>query len=45
MLVYIDPGVGSVFIQAIIAGVLGFFYAIKRYGSAIKSLFNRKEKE
>lgn len=44
VLLYIDPGVGSAIIQAIIAGTLGFFYAIKMYGHKIKSFFVRRKK-
>ncbi|MEI9919606.1 MAG: hypothetical protein WDO14_12510 [Bacteroidota bacterium] len=45
ILLYIDPGIGSVIIQAIIAGVLGFFYTLKVYGNKIKSIFTRKKNE
>jgi len=45
ILLYIDPGIGSALIQALIAGTIGFFYAIKMYGGKIKSFFNRKKKE
>ena len=45
MLLYVDPGVGSFLIQAIIAGVVGFFYAIKLYGSKIKSFLSRKKEK
>jgi hypothetical protein len=43
ILSYIDPGVGSALIQAIIAGTIGFFYAIKVYGSKIRNFFKRKK--
>lgn len=39
---YIDPGVGSALIQAIIASVIGFFYGIKVYGKNIRAFFKRK---
>jgi len=42
---YIDPGIGSALIQAIIAGAIGFVYAIKMYGSRIKSFFTKKKKD
>ena len=45
LLLYIDPGVGSAVIQAIIAGVVGFFYAFKVYGARIKNFFTRKKQK
>jgi hypothetical protein len=44
VLLYIDPGVGSTVIQAIIAGTFGFFYVIKMYGHKIKSFFTGRKK-
>jgi hypothetical protein len=38
---YIDPIGGSLFIQAIIAGVLGALATVKGSGSAIKRTFRR----
>jgi hypothetical protein len=43
MLVYIDPGIGSVVVQAVIAGIVGFFYTMKLYGRRIKDFFTRKK--
>jgi hypothetical protein len=43
ILLYIDPGIGSAIIQAIIAGTIGFFYAMKLYGNKVKSFFKRKK--
>jgi hypothetical protein len=43
VLTYIDPGIGSALIQAIIAGTIGFFYAIKLYGARVKKIFKRKK--
>jgi hypothetical protein len=45
ILLYIDPGIGSAVIQALIAGVLGFFYAFRVYGHKIKSFFKRKKEK
>lgn len=45
MLGYIDPGVGSAIIQAIVASTIGFIYAMKLYGSRIKSFFRRKKEK
>ena len=42
MLLYLDPGIGSALIQAIIAGTIGFIYAISLYGSKMRSFFTRK---
>lgn len=36
---YIDPGTGSFVIQALIAGVAGFLYALKLYWANIKTFF------
>jgi len=43
VLCYLDPGVGSAIIQAIIAGTVGFLYAIKLYGKRIRNFFKRKK--
>lgn len=46
LLAYIDPGIGSAVVQAIIAGVIGFAYAIRMYGSKIRRfLFGEKKDE
>jgi hypothetical protein len=43
---YIDPGAGSLFIQALIGGVLAGLYAIKLYWTKLKlgltKLFSKK---
>jgi hypothetical protein len=36
---YLDPGTGSLIIQALIAGIVGVLYVIKIYWQKIKSLF------
>lgn len=36
---YLDPGAGSIVIQAIVAGVLGVATVVKLYWSKIKGLF------
>ena len=36
MLLYIDPGAGSIIIQTIIAGILGFIFLLKNYWLKIK---------
>ncbi len=43
ILLYLDPGVGSAIIQAIIAGTIGFLYTLKLYGHKLKSFFKRKK--
>ncbi|MFZ1807738.1 MAG: hypothetical protein WAU36_10970 [Cyclobacteriaceae bacterium] len=43
MLLYIDPGIGSVIIQAVIAGTVGALYAFKAYGKRIKNFFKKKK--
>jgi hypothetical protein len=45
ILLYLDPGIGSALIQALIAGALGIAYGIRMYGSKIKSFFTRKSKK
>ena len=45
ILLYIEPGIGSVIAQAIIAGIVGFFYTLKVYGNKIKSIFTRKRND
>lgn len=43
---YLDPGSISLFIQGLIAGLIGFIYGIKAWGNKIKKflvdLFKRK---
>jgi len=38
---YIDPGVGSVLIQCLIAGVVGAAFAVKLFWRNIKAFFSR----
>lgn len=50
ILAYIDPGSGSFLMQMLIAGLLGFVYAIKLYWFKIKEFFfkifgSHKEKD
>lgn len=46
---YIDPGTGSYFLQLLIAGLLGAFFAIKIFWKNIKAslsnLFSKGEKK
>ena len=44
-MLYIDPGIGSALIQAIIAGTVGIFYGIRMFVNEIKSFFTRKMKD
>jgi hypothetical protein len=37
---YIDPGTGSLIVQAIIAGIAGGLFAIKTFWRQIKSFFS-----
>jgi hypothetical protein len=39
---YIDPGTGSVILQALVAGVLGSMFVIKTYWAKITSFFRKK---
>lgn len=43
MVLYIDPGTGSIILQGIIAGVLGVLFFIKGYWVKIKRMFSKKE--
>lgn len=36
-LAYIDPGAGSLFVQAIVGGTLAALYAIKQYWHKLKA--------
>jgi hypothetical protein len=38
---YIDPGSGSYLIQALMAGLLGGFFAVKTFWKQIRSYFSR----
>lgn len=38
---YLDPGLGSVLIQLLIAGLLGAAFLLKAFWSKIKAFFNR----
>jgi hypothetical protein len=40
-LAYIDPVAGSIFLQVLIAGVLGSLLAFKRAGTVVKSALSR----
>ncbi len=40
---YIDPGTGSMVLQAIIAGVVGGLVVIKMYWQRIKAIFSRRD--
>jgi len=44
-LLYIDPGSGSYLLQALIAGVLGFFFYFRNIGRKIKSFFFKAKKD
>ena len=39
---YLDPGTGSMILQAIIGGVVGSIFVIKTYWSKIKRFFSKK---
>ena len=40
---YIDPGTGGVFIQSLVAGIVGASFLIKTYWHKIKNVFTRKK--
>ena len=42
---YIDPGIGSVILQAIIGGIAATIFTIKIYWQKIKDFFNKKKKK
>jgi hypothetical protein len=44
-LLYIDPGAGSLFFQAILSGLLTFIVFYKRIIMYIKIMFKKKNKE
>jgi hypothetical protein len=43
-LAYIDPGIGSIVFQALLAGVLTGAYAVRRYWSRISAFFSRQSR-
>lgn len=42
---YIDPGTGSVILQALVAGILGSLFVIKTYWAKITAFFRKKDKD
>ncbi len=42
---YIDPGIGSVILQAIIGGIAATIFTIKIYWQKIKDFFNKNKKK
>ena len=44
-LAYLDPGAGSILIQAIVAGVLGGLFAIKLFWKRIVAFFRGGQKD
>ncbi len=44
-MMYIDPGSGSMLVQAIVAGILGIAMFLKNIRMYIVSLFTRKKKK
>lgn len=40
---YLDPGAGSIILQAIIAAVAGGFIVLRAYWSKVKQLFTRRK--
>jgi hypothetical protein len=42
---YLDPGSGSLIVQAVIAGIAGASYFVKLYFSKIKSFFFGSKEE
>jgi hypothetical protein len=40
---YLDPGAGSIILQAIIAAVAGGFIVMRTYWSKVKQLFTRRK--
>lgn len=45
LVAYIDPGSGSLLIQALIAAVLGIAYTVKVYWRKIIGFFTKKQEE
>jgi membrane associated rhomboid family serine protease len=42
---YLDPGTGSMAIQAVLAGIVGGLAAVKIYWTRIRSLFGKAPQE
>lgn len=42
---YIDPGTGSIVLQALLGGIAGIAYLLRLYWSKIKSLFGHADKK
>tara|TARA_B110000305_G_C19336866_1_gene587037 strand:+ start:124 stop:285 length:162 start_codon:yes stop_codon:yes gene_type:complete len=42
---YIDPGIGSIILQATIGGIAATIFTIKMYWQKIKDFFNKKKKK
>ena len=42
---YLDPGIGSIILQAIIGGIAATIFTIKMYWQKIKDFFNKKKKK
>jgi hypothetical protein len=42
---YLDPAVGSMFLQSVIAAVCGGIFLVKSYWHKLKSIFSSKKKE
>lgn len=40
---YLDPGTGSMVLQAIVAGFLGSLFAVKMYWAKIVAYFRKKD--
>lgn len=45
MLLYIDPGSGSILFQLLVAGVLGFLFYLKKLRRAFYRLLGKKTEE
>lgn len=45
LLGYLDPGAGSIVIQSIVAGFLGFLVALKVFWSRIVAFFHGSKKD
>lgn len=45
ILAYLDPGAGSIVIQSIVAGILGFVVALKVFWSRIVAFFVRSSRK
>ena len=42
---YLDPGAGSLFLQMLLAGILGLGFTLKTYWRRLVGLFRREKKE